>query len=135
MILGMTALTFVHVVISLIGILSGFVVVFGLLTARRLDGWTAVFLSTTIATSATGFLSFPFHKFLPSHAVGILSLLVLSLAVFARYARHLAGAWTRHLRYRRRVRFIHECFRAHRAVIPEGSGVERARSHPNRDAV
>ena len=93
MILGMTILTFVHVVISLIGIASGFVVVFGLLTARRLDGWTAVFLSTTIATSATGFLFFPFHKFLPSHAVGILSLLVLALAVYARYARHLAGAW------------------------------------------
>jgi hypothetical protein len=92
MILGMTALTFVHVVISLIGIASGFVVVFGLLTARRMDGWTALFLSTTAATSATGFL-FPFHKFLPSHAVGVLSLLVLLLAVFARYARHLAGAW------------------------------------------
>jgi hypothetical protein len=93
MILGMTTLTFVHVVISLIGIASGFVVVFGLLTARRMDGWTATFLSTTIATSATGFLFFPFHKFLPSHAVGILSLVVLALATFGRYARHLAGAW------------------------------------------
>jgi hypothetical protein len=93
MILGMTTLTFVHVVLSLIGILSGFVVVFGLLTSRRMDGWTATFLSTTIAASATGFLFFPFHKFLPSHAVGILSLMVLALATFGRYARHLAGAW------------------------------------------
>ena len=92
MILGMTTLTFVHVVISLIGIVSGFVVVFGLLTAKRMDGWTALFLSTTAATSATGFL-FPFHKFLPSHAVGIVSLVVLALATFGRYARHLAGAW------------------------------------------
>jgi len=92
MIFGMTTLTFVHVVLSLIGILSGFVVLFGLLTAKRLDGWTALFLTTTVLTSATGFL-FPLHKLLPSHIVGIISLVLLAVAILARYALHLAGAW------------------------------------------
>jgi hypothetical protein len=91
---GMTSLTFVHVLLSLIGIFSGFVVAFGLLRAKRLDGWTALFLATTVATSVTGFL-FPFHKFLPSHGVGIVSLVVLSIAILARYVRRLAGAWRR----------------------------------------
>jgi hypothetical protein len=90
----MDTLTLVHVVLSLIGISSGFVVVYGLLTAKRLDAWTALFLATTVATSVTGFL-FPFHKFLPSHAIGILSLVVLAIAIFARYVRHLAGGWRR----------------------------------------
>jgi hypothetical protein len=94
MILGMTTLTFVHVLLSLVGIFSGFVVAYGLLKAKRLDGWTALFLATTLATSATGFL-FPFHKFLPSHGVGIVSLLILAIAIYARYGRHLAGAWRR----------------------------------------
>ncbi len=92
MILGMTTLTFVHVVLSLIGIFSGFVVVFGLLAAKRLDGWTELFLVTTVLTNVTGFF-FPFHRFLPSHGVGIVSLIVLALAILARYARRLAGAW------------------------------------------
>src|SRR5260370_15675398 len=94
MILGMTPLTFVHVVLSLVGIFSGFVVVFGLLTGKRLDGWTALFLATTVLTSVTGFL-FPFQRFLPSHAVGILSLIILAVAIFARYWHHLSGAWRR----------------------------------------
>jgi len=94
MIFGMTTLTFVHVVLSLIGIFSGIVVAYGLLTGKRLDGWTALFLATTVATSVTGFL-FPFHKFLPSHAIGIVSLIALAIVIFARYLRQLAGAWRR----------------------------------------
>ena len=94
MIFGMTIFTFVHVVLGLMGIFSGFVVVFGLLTAKRLDDWTAVFLASTVLTSVTGFM-FPFHKFLPSHGVGIVSLIVLALAILARYAFHLAGGWRR----------------------------------------
>jgi len=94
MILGMTIFTFVHVVLSLIGILSGFVVLFGLLTGKRLDGWTAIFLLTTVATSVTGFL-LPAHHFMPSHGVGIISMVVLVLAILARYAFHLAGGWRR----------------------------------------
>jgi hypothetical protein len=80
--------------LSLIGILSGFIVVFGMLTAKRLNGWTALFLATTVLTSVTGFL-FPFHGFLPSHVLGILSLLVLPVAIYARYSRQLAGGWRR----------------------------------------
>ena len=88
---AMTTFTKVHVVISLIGIFGGFVVAFGLLTAKRLDGWTALFLITTVLTSVTGFF-FPFHGFTPAIGVGILSLVVLAIAIFARYGRKLAGA-------------------------------------------
>ena len=94
MILGTTTFTFVHVVISLAGILSGLVVLFGLIAGKRLDGWTALFLITTVATSVTGFM-FPFHKLLPSHVVGAISLVVLAIAILARYSRHLAGGWRR----------------------------------------
>ena len=92
MIFGMTILTFVHVLLSLVGILSGFVVMLGFLTSKQLHGWTALFIWTTVATSVTGFL-FPFHKFLPSHAVGILSLVVLTVAIYALYGKHLSGGW------------------------------------------
>ena len=88
----MTTFTMIHVVISLVGIVSGFVVVFGLLTGQRLDRWTAVFLATTIATSVTGF-GFPVDRLLPSHIVGAISLVVLGVAMFARYGRQLAGRW------------------------------------------
>jgi hypothetical protein len=96
MILGMTtaAFTFVHVLVSLVGIGSGFIVVFGLLSGKRLDGWTALFLTTTVATSVTGFL-FPIEHLLPSHKVGMISLVVLAVAIAARYAFHLAGGWRR----------------------------------------
>jgi hypothetical protein len=92
MILAVSTFTFVHVVLSLIGIFSGSVVVYGLFAADRLNGWTALFLLTTVLTSVTGFL-FPFHKFLPSHGVGTISLIVLAVAIFARYMRHMVGAW------------------------------------------
>ena len=92
MIFGMTPLTFFHVLLSLIGIFSGFVAVFGMIAGKRLDSWTALFLVTTALTSITGFF-FPFHKLLPSHMLGIISLAVLALAIPARYLLHLAGAW------------------------------------------
>jgi hypothetical protein len=94
MILGLTTFTLVHVVLSLIGIFAGFVVAYGFLAAKRFDGWTAIFLTTTVLTSVTGFL-FPFHGFLPSYGVGIISLIVLAIAIFGRYGRKLAGAWRR----------------------------------------
>jgi hypothetical protein len=84
--------TIIHTLISLIGIFTGFVVLFGLLAGKRLDGWMKCFLITTVLTSVTGF-GFPVHQFMPSHAVGIISLLVLAVAIYARYPRHLAGAW------------------------------------------
>jgi hypothetical protein len=90
----LSAFTMFHVVLSLVGIGSGFVVLYGLLTSKRLDGWTMVFLTTTVATSLTGFL-FPVHHFLPSHAVGLLSLIALAIAILARYRFQLAGHWRR----------------------------------------
>jgi hypothetical protein len=92
--LGMSLSTFtaVHVVISLVGIVSGFIVLFGLLTAKRLNGWTALFLVTTVLTSVTGF-GFPFTHLLPSHKVGIISLVVLVIAILARYSFHMVGKW------------------------------------------
>lgn len=94
MIFGMTTATytFIHVVISLVGIFSGFVVLFGLLASKRLDGWTALFMVTTVATSVTGY-AFPTEHLLPSQVVGVISLIVLTVAIIARYGRHLAGAW------------------------------------------
>ena len=88
----MNTLTVVHVIISLIGIASGLVVMVGLLTGRRLNGWTALFLASTVATSVTGFF-FPFHGFTPAIAVGIISMFLLAIAILARYGRRLAGAW------------------------------------------
>jgi len=90
----LSVFTAFHVILSLVGIVAGFVVLFGLLRSKRLDGWTMVFLATTAATSATGFL-FPVPKFLPSHGVGILSLPILWIAFRARYRFKLAGRWRR----------------------------------------
>jgi hypothetical protein len=84
--------TLIHVLISLIGLFAGYVVLIGLIAGNRLDGWTALFLVSTVATSVTGFF-FPVHRFMPSHAVGILSLIMLALTIYARYKRRLAGAW------------------------------------------
>lgn len=90
--IGLTAFTLFHVAISLVAIASGIVAAFAMISGRRLDGWTAVFLATTVATSVTGFF-FPVHHFTPAHALGIISLLILPIAIFARYVRHLSGAW------------------------------------------
>lgn len=92
MISNLSTFTIVHVIISLIAIGSGLVVMVGLLTGRRLNGLTGLFLVMTVATSVTGFF-FPFHGFTPAIGVGIISLVVLAVVIFARYARHLAGAW------------------------------------------
>lgn len=94
MILGMSTATYtlLHVLISLAGIASGFVVFYGLLNARRLDGWTAFFLITTALTSISGF-GFPFDHLLPSHIIGIISLVVLAAAIPARYLFHMERAW------------------------------------------
>ena len=92
MILGMPPFTFFHVAVSLVGIVSGFVVLAGLVTSRPFPGWTVIFLVTTAVTSITGF-GFPSAGLLPSHKVGILSLVILAIAAFARYGRHLARSW------------------------------------------
>jgi hypothetical protein len=94
MILGMSssAFTTLHVVISLIGIATGLVVAAGMFGSKRLDGWTSVFLATTILTSVTGYF-FPADRILPSHIVGAISLVVLALATIAFYRYRLEGAW------------------------------------------
>jgi hypothetical protein len=94
MILGMSLETFtvLHVVISLIAIVTGFVVVIGMIDGKRLPAWTALFLLTTVLTSLTGFL-FPFGGITPGIIVGILSSVLLVVALFALYIRHLTHAW------------------------------------------
>jgi hypothetical protein len=81
-----------HVIVSLIGIVSGIVVLVGMLSAQRMAGLTAVFLATTALTSVTGFF-LPAEHLLPSHVVGIISLVMLAIALVALYLRRLAGAW------------------------------------------
>ncbi|MGY4483292.1 hypothetical protein ACVWWR_002483 [Bradyrhizobium sp. LM3.2] len=94
MVLGLSlpAFTMVHVIISLIGIAAGLVVMFGLLGSKPMPGLTAIFLLFTILTSATGFL-FPFKELLPSHIIGIISLVLLAIACIALYGMKLAGVW------------------------------------------
>jgi len=94
MILGMSLATFttLHVIISLIAIAVGLVVVYGMVGSNPMGRWTALFLLATILTSVTGFF-FPFAHLLPSHILGLISLVVLAIALFARYGRHLDGAW------------------------------------------
>ena len=90
--LSLSTFTMLHVIISLVGIVSGIVVLFGLLGSIRMPGWTALFLLTTILTSVTGF-GFPFTQLLPSHMIGILSLVLLAIACIALYGMKLSGAW------------------------------------------
>ena len=94
MILGMSVGTFtlLHVIISLIGIVSGLFVLAAMLGGREPRGLTAVFLCTTVLTSATGFL---FHApaSSPAHIVGVISLVILAVALVALYVKHLHGAW------------------------------------------
>jgi len=90
--LSLQAVTILHVVISLIGIVSGLVVLYGLFESQSMPGMTALFLLTTILTNATGFM-FPFEKLLPSHIIAILSLVLLAIACFALYGMKASGAW------------------------------------------
>jgi hypothetical protein len=92
MILTLQAYTIFHVVISLVAIIAGLIVLHGWLTARRLDGWTLIFLLFTLATSVTGFF-FPLNGFTPAIGTGILSVVVLLAAFAALYAFHLEGSW------------------------------------------
>jgi hypothetical protein len=94
MILGLSTelYTTIHVIISLVAIVSGIVVVIGMLGAHRMPGWTLLFLVMTILTSVTGFF-FPIGGFTPALALGVLSLILLALALVALYVKRLAGAW------------------------------------------
>ncbi len=89
---GFTPFTWFHTIISLVMLVAGFAVMLGMFRSEGRRGWTALFLLTGVLTSATGF-GFPFDKLLPSHYTGILSLVVLAIALLARYAFHLIGSW------------------------------------------
>jgi hypothetical protein len=90
--LELSTFTFLHVLISLIGVASGFIVMVELLRSNYHGNWTAIFLVTTIVTSASGFL-FPFSKLLPSHIVGIISLALLAIAMFSFYVQRIHSIW------------------------------------------
>src|ERR1700742_1124262 len=90
--LSLQAFTMLHVIISLIAIVAGLVVLFGLFKSQSMPGLTAIFLFTTILTNVTGFM-FPFDKLLPSHMIAILSLVLLAIACIALYGMKLSGAW------------------------------------------
>jgi hypothetical protein len=90
--LSLSAFTTLHVIISFVGIGAGMVVLYQMVNSKFSPSWTALFLASTVLTSVTGFM-FPFSKFLPSHGVGIISLVVLALALLALYGRDLAGGW------------------------------------------
>ena len=91
---GLELFTAFHVLISLIGILSGFVAIVGMVRSKPLDWWTDLFLVTTVATSVTGFL-FPFNGFTPAIGTGIISMIVLTLAIVALRVKRLQGPWAR----------------------------------------
>lgn len=90
MIFDLLTFTLIHVVLSLVGIVAGLILVGGLMAGVRFDGWTGLYLVTTVLTNVSGF-GFPFGTLLPSHIVGGVSLLVLAVATAARYWKHLAG--------------------------------------------
>jgi len=94
MLLGMSEPTFtvVHTILSLIGIAAGIVVLVAMFGSSRLPRWTAVFLATTVLTSVTGFM-FPRDHLMPSHVVGVISLVLLAIAIRARYRYRLARTW------------------------------------------
>ena len=92
MIFDLPMFTLIHVVISVLGIITGLVVVGGLMAGARMGGWTAFFLATTILTSVTGF-GFPFTTVSPPHVVGAISLVVLAVCLAARYGKQLEGGW------------------------------------------
>jgi hypothetical protein len=89
---GFTTFTWIHTIFSLVMLGSGIVVMTAMLRSQRRSGWSIVFFLTGLATSATGF-GFPLNQFLPSHWIGVVSLIVLAIAVLARYAFFLAGTW------------------------------------------
>ncbi len=134
MTLDIKMFTIIHVAISLLAIASGYIVVFGLISAKRLDGWTAFFLATTILTSVTGF-GFPIVGVTPGIVLGVISLVVLAIALYARYARHLMqGPGALSLSYRC-ARPVSKFLRLDRTVFSEGAGAQDAGSDAIRIAL
>ncbi len=89
---GLSTFAWVHTILSLVGLVSGFIVLIGLFGSKKLGGWTALYLASAVATSVTAF-GFPFGRFQESHWVGVLSLVALAAAIVGRYLYRFAGAW------------------------------------------
>lgn len=115
-------------------IFAGLVVAGGLVAGKRLDGWTGAFLVTTVATSVTRF-GFPFVEFLPSHAVGIISLVVLAAVIVARYLKHLAGAWRGIYGVGTVLALYLNVFVLVAQLFPEASGPDCRRADPEGAAI
>lgn len=94
MIFGITTFTLIHTLLSVIGIFAGLVLAGGWISGKQLEGWSALFLVTTIITNVSGF-GFPFVTLLPGHIIGALSLVILAAVLVARYVKQLAGGWRR----------------------------------------
>ena len=132
--LSFSAFTTLHVVISLIGIATGLVVLWGMLNGRDVGGLTALFLASTVLTSVTGFM-FPFNQLLPSHFVGGISLVVLAIALFALYGKGLSGGWRLDLHRDRHRGALSQRVRRRRAGVPEVRLSSGAGAHAVGDAV
>ena len=131
---GLALFTLFHVALSLAGIIAGLVVVFGLISAKQSKTWTSTFLVTTATTSLTGFL-FPFHKFLPAHAVGVVSLLVFGGDDSGSLRLRSCGCIPARLCHRRSDRALAQRFRVDRAVFHEDSRAQGAGAHTVRTAI
>lgn len=92
MIYGLSTFAWVHTILSLLGLVSGLVVLIGLFSSKKLGRWTVLYLASAVATSVTAF-GFPFDRFQASHWTAVLSFVVLAAAILARYVFHFAGAW------------------------------------------
>ncbi|QCI67495.1 hypothetical protein [Phreatobacter stygius] len=90
--MDLSTFTTIHTAISIIAIIAGIPVIYGLFGATVNSFWTTLFLVTAVLTSATGF-GFPFNGVLPSHVVGAIALVILALVIVARYVFHGAGPW------------------------------------------
>lgn len=84
--------TLIHVIISLLALVAGLALLFAWRGGKAQPGLATATLVLLLATSITGFM-FPFIKFLPSHAFGILSLILLAGTLVARWSQRLAGRW------------------------------------------
>jgi hypothetical protein len=115
--------TIIHTLISLVAIVTGFIVLFGLLAGKRLDGWTKWFLISAVATTVTGFF-FPFHGLTPAFKLGIISAVVLAITIYARYPKNLRPV-ALDLRHRRRNLAVFQHVRSHCAVVRKSTGIAR----------
>jgi len=132
--LSIQTFTFIHVIISLLAIASGILVLIGMLRSNQMPGWTAFFMLTTVLTSVTGFL-FPIRGLTPAIGTGIVSLILLALALYGHYSKHLSGALAMDLRDHCRRLAVSQCVGADCAIIPENSVPHAAGADPVRAAI